>query len=590
MAGIDINSLFNLATRNQASGRLAEARAGFEAVLRSAPDWPDPYSKLGHVLRLMRLPEQALESFRRAAELAPNRAEFHANLGNMLGEMGRVAESTAAFARAIELDPKNAMYQFNMGIALGMEGRIDDAMDAYDAANRLRRDFAPPYLNLANALVELGRVDEAIAYYDQYIALRPNDVSARISGKLYSMHYSSRYGPRELLAESRKWDAYYSARFRASKSSFSNNRDPNRRLRIGYVSADFRNHPVGRPMLPPIELRDRNAFEVFCYSNFEGGDALTERFRASADHWRDTYRLDDDQLAALIRQDGIDIVVLTTILTTDTRLAALARKPAPVQLSVMDVVTTTGCWAMDYRVSDPHLDPTPASDAFYLEKSYRLPSFFVYYLPEDLPPVGPLPAARNGFVTFGCLNRMAKVSEASLRLWMELLNSVPNSRLIMQCVASRRRDQVRDEFVRAGVAADRVEFVGKYPPAEFFKLYNRVDISLDPFPYNGQSSLIDSLYMGVPSIALAGEHAVARVGISLLNTSGCTEFAAETPHDYIRIASELAGDVDRLAKCRATLRDRVRQSRLMDAPAFVKDLEAMYRDIWRQWCAAAPPR
>ena len=365
-----------------------------------------------------------------------------------------------------------------------------------------------------------------------------------------------------------------------------NNRSPDRRLRVGYVSPNFGSHPVGRFLLPLLESHDKESFETFCYASVEIADAMTDRCRAHADVWRDMLGLSDEQVAHAIRQDRIDILVDLTMHMRRNRLLVFARKPAPVQVTYLAYCGTTGLSTMDYRLTDPYLDPPGQDERFYSELSVRLPETYWCYRPAiETPPVNAQPALEAGHVTFGSLNNFCKVTPPALAAWSRLLQAVPKSWLLLHAHPGSHRDRVCEFLNEQGISPERVVFVDFQPMAEYFGVYQRIDVALDPFPYGGGTTTCDALWMGVPVVSLAGQTAVGRGGLSILSNIGLPELVACDTEQYVRIAAELAQDLPRLRDLRATLRQRMQSSPLMDVPRFARNIEAAYREMWRRWCA-----
>jgi predicted O-linked N-acetylglucosamine transferase (SPINDLY family) len=314
-------------------------------------------------------------------------------------------------------------------------------------------------------------------------------------------------------------------------------------------------------------------------------DALTEAVRARADAWRDITTLDDDVAALLVRADGIDILIDLSLHTADNRLLLFARKPAPVQVSYLGYVGTSGVSTIDYRLSDPQLDPPGADVSVYSEQTVRLARSYWCFHPVGLfPEVGPLPAQSGGGVTFGCLNNFCKVSSAALQLWAQVLGAVPGSNLLLHAPAGVDVAAVRKRFEVADVDGERVQFVGQQGWQAYLETYNRIDIALDPFPYNGGVTTADGLWMGVPAVTLLGQNAVGRAGSSILTNANLPELIADSPQAYVRLAAALAADLTQLAALRSGLRSRMTVSPLMNAPRFARDFEAALRQMWRDWC------
>jgi len=387
--------------------------------------------------------------------------------------------------------------------------------------------------------------------------------------------------------EHRKWDERHAQPLRASIRPHQNNRDPEKRLRIGFVSPDFRDHVVGRNILPLFEHRNRDQLEFFVYGDVLWPDGLTEEFQRLGDGWRSVLGLTDEQAAQVIRQDQVDILVDLTLHMANSRLLTFARRPAPVQVTYLGYCGTTGLSAMDYRLSDAYLDPPGTNLSDYSEQTIRLPGSYWCYKPKtDTPePVAP-PALSTGSITFGCLNNFAKVSAASLDAWGGILRAVPESRLVLHASSGTHRQRTLETFARSGVQPGRIEFVAGQPYHDYIKTYERIDISLDPFPYAGGITSCDSLWMGVPVVTLAGTQSpVSRGGCSILGNVGLTELIAPNVETYQSIAVNLANDLPRLANHRSALRQKMLESPLMNTARFTRNMEAVYRQIWRKWCA-----
>ena len=442
-----------------------------------------------------------------------------------------------------------------------------------------------PIRCLANLLADLQQIDQVIEFRRKAIDLDPKSVWAG-SDLLFTLHYHPNYGPREHYDEARAWAARHADPFASDLPAFPNDPDPDRRLRVGYVSPDFRDHPVGRLIEPAVALRDREAFEVVCYSEVAKPDHVSRHIRDLADGWVDTPGLSDEEVAAKVRTDRIDILVDCAGHFGNHRLGVFARRPAPVQVSAFGYCGTTGLTTIDYRITDAASDPPggPGAEAVHSEKLWRLPRVAWCYRPFDgAPDVGPPPALANGFVTFGCLNNLVKVTDQVVAAWSAVLAAVPGSRLLL--LGAARDENTARRFARHGIDPGRVEVAGRRPRAEYFALHHRVDIGLDPFPFNGDNTICDALWMGVPSVALVGDRFAARRGLSHLSAVNLGDLAAASVEEYVGTAVRLAADLPALADLRAGLRDRVGDSPLGDAPAYVADLEAAYRAMWRAWCA-----
>jgi len=588
-------TLGNLGNALQAKGELDEAIGIYGKALALRPNLPGMHFSLGNALRARGRWEQAIAAYQQALAITPGYADAWVALGVVFKEAGELEQAIAAYRRALALRPGFAEAWSNLGAALQEKGELDEAIAAYQRALALRPDLAEAHSNLGNALKETGQLDEAIASYRRSESLKPDSRTA--GNLLYALYAHPDYGPRRLLEEHSRWNETY-AKPRCGTAApgcdwpnTAGGGCATRKLRIGYVSPDLRDHPVGRFLLPLLEHHDRSGFEIVCYTDVRRPDAVTHRLAAHADIWRNSAGLSDDELAAIIRQDRIDILVDLAMHTKDNRLLVFARTPAPVQVTYLAYCGTTGLQTMDYRLTDPYLDPPGASDEFYSEKSIWLPhTYWCYTALPKAGEVGPLPALSARRVTFGCLNNFAKVTRAMVELWGQILQRTSGSRLVLHCRKGSHRERVIERFGRMGVGADRIELVDFLPTAEYLDRYRQIDIALDPFPYGGGTTTFDALWMGVPVVSLAGQTAVSRAGLSILSNLGLANaLVARTPEQYLQIATALAFDLSRLAGLRSTLRDRMRSSPLMDAPAFARDLEAAFRDMWQSTLRESAP-
>lgn len=511
----------------------------------------------------------------------PGLAAAHGLLGAAALQAGWPEDAISHLEQAIALDPGNAEFHGNCGEASRRCGRLKRAVQCFEAALRIRPDAAGAWHNLALAQQSLGDMQAAIAAFRRALELEPGNPGFH-SGMLFTLNWCAGVEGQEVLAEHRRWAALYADPLTAQAPAHANSADPERTLRIGYVGAKF----VACFVEPILAQRDRRQFEVVVYDNGAHEDADVQRLRALADDWRRIEAMPDAAVAELIRSDGIDILVDLIGHTRDNRLLVFARKPAPLQASYLGYLNTTGMQAIGYGITDACADPPGVADAYHQERLLRLPhSLWCFNPSAAMPEPGPLPALARGRITFGSFNHLPKINEAVRLLWARLLQSVPESRLVMVAVpAGENRDNLRETFARQGIAADRLEIHGMLDYAQYLDLCRETDIALDPFPCNGGTTSCDALWMGIPVVTLAGGFGVARAGVSLLSTLGLHRLIAQTPEQYLAIARNLAADLDALSALRSGMRARMRASPLMDAPGFTRALEAVYREIWRDWC------
>jgi predicted O-linked N-acetylglucosamine transferase (SPINDLY family) len=527
----------------------------------------------------------AVVRFQTALRLTPNDPKAYYRLARALAHRHRVAEAVLCYRQALRIDPEFADAHEELGDTLRRHRSttLDEPVSCYREAIRLKPDNAAAHHKLGRTLSNMGLVDDAITAYRRACQLHPNSAEFH-SRLLCCLHLHTDYDSAALGQEHDRWNERHAKALAPVIEWYSNDRDPNRRIRIGYVSAHLNNHPVGRFLLPLVKAHDRDNFEIYCYAGARAADELTAIFRDQSDRWYDVVDMTDESLADLIRRHRIDILVDLDAHMGGNRLLTFARKPAPVQVTYLAYCSTTGLSAMDYRLTDPFLDP-PGRPTHYAEESVCLPESYWCYQPStERPPVARLPALVNGQVTFGCLNSYFKVTLPTLTVWRELLLAVPGSRLLLHADPGTHRDRAAKFFAEKDVDLSRIVFVDFCPPAQYFELYHRIDIGLDPFPYAGGTTTCDALWMGVPVVSLAGRTAVGRGGLSILSNVGLSELVVQTPEEYVRIASNLAADLPRLTALRVGLRDRMLRSPLADAPRFARHVEGAFREIWQRWC------
>ena len=556
MTDLTIHAALDSAKRLHQAGRLQDAQSLYRQILSRQPDHPDALHLLGVIQFQQAQPNAAMELICRAIALDPGRPEFHCNLGVVLADVGRASDAIAAFQHALDLRP------------------------LYPEAHH----------NLGNSLRDMGLMDQAIAHYRQVLAIPPGDVESH-HNLVYAMHFIPG-DPAAVFQEHLNWNRIHAQPLAGQIPRHSNDAAPDRRLKIGYVSPDFRQHSVGFFLLNLLANHDPAAVEVFCYSDAARPDAATARFQQAAHHWKPVVGVADAQLAQIIIQDQIDILVDLAGHTAGNRLLVFARKPAPIQVSYCGYPDTTGLATMDYRFTDAYADPPGTTEQFHSEQLVRLPRCFLCYAPPaDGPEVGPVPAAAGGRITFGSFNSISKLSDATVAMWSAVLSAVPNSRLMIKSqglAGAPARQQVLERFAARGIAADRLELHGRIAsPAGHLELYHQIDIALDTYPYHGTTTSCEAMWMGVPVVTLAGKTHASRVGVSLLSNVGLEQLIAQTPEQYVQIAADLAKDLAALSVLRSALRSRLAASPLLDGSGLAREVEAAYRVMWKQWCESA---
>jgi protein O-GlcNAc transferase len=571
------------------AGNNQQAEHIFRKILEVQPNNITALHFIGVIYYQLKDYSSAIRFIKKALEFGPSYTDAYNNLGIVLQEAGQLDEAIACYRNVIKLNPQFDRAYYNLGSALKEKWEIDEAIYNYKQAIRLNPYLVEAYNNLGLAMQDQGNVEEAEKYYRHGLRLKPGFPLCH-SNLLLLMNYNSRHNAESVFSEHLQFSKNIAGPLYPSNPQYPNDPSPSRRLKIGYVSPDFRRHSVNYFIEPVLASHDHNQFEVFCYSDVLIQDNVTKDLQGYADQWRDISGIPDEKVSELIRGDGIDILIDLAGHTGYNRMPLFARRPAPVQASWLGYPNTTGLSTVDYRLVDEYTDPQGLTDPFYTEKLMRLPGSFLCYLPDkEGHAIGALPALKSGHITFGSFNYFPKVSPEAVTLWAAILKSLPGSRLILKSRNFADRTACRyalELFSGKGIAAARIELMSiKLSFAEHLDTYNRIDISLDTFPYNGTTTTCESIWMGVPVIALSGNTHASRVGLSLLTNLGLKELVAGTFEEYISIATALAGDLDGLQELRKSLRDRMTHSSLTDAKRFGINLETCYREMWMQWCA-----
>jgi protein O-GlcNAc transferase len=567
-------------------GRIDEALHAFRSALAIRPDFAQAHYNLGVALLEAKQPEAAEPALRRALALAPQITAIRIDLGNVLTALGRFTEAEQTHREALRMQPASTLAHLGLAAALRQRGELTDAETHCRHALQLDSGLVQAHKTLGLTLFQLGKVGEAEQAYRRALALEPLDHVA-FSSLLFLSNHQPHKSPVAIYEEHRE----FGRRFGAQKPlpPHRHNPDPDRPLRIGYVSADLRAHSVAFFFEPVLAKHDESQFEITCYHSYGQSDATTQRIKSLAHTWRDVWQFTDDQLAKLIREDGIDILVDLGGHTAHNRLLTFARKPAPVQAAWLGYLNTTGLDAMDWRITDAQACPAGMLERLHTETLLRLPhSQWCYQPPDPCPDVAPAPIVDTGICTFAAFSAPAKINERCIELWSAILREAPKSRLLVvpSGLMSPPADY-REHFARAGIPEDRLEIIPSKPFGDYLALHGRADVMLDTFPYTGGTTTCHTLWMGVPVITLVGDTATSRGGASLLSAVGLPDLVAQTPEQYVAIAVNLAANPERLQSLRRTLRERMRSSVLTDAARFTSNLERAYRMMWQQWCTSA---
>ncbi|MBV8538915.1 MAG: tetratricopeptide repeat protein [Alphaproteobacteria bacterium] len=578
---------FHLGNLYRAGRRLAEAGRCYRAAIDCAPAYLEAHNNLGYALVQTGRPEEAAECFRRALAIEPNYEGALTNLGNLLREQGKPDEALPYLQTAATSNPRSAPAQNNLGNAYKDLGRLDEAIASYRRAIDLTPNSAELHSNLGIVLQKLGDIPDAIVSFRHALALRPKSANA-YRNLLSALLFDPRTSPEALFAEHRRFGALFSRP--GGDTAWVTSRDPERRLRIGFVSSDFHDHPVARNLMPVLHHLDRSAFEVFLYSANPASDGLTARVRAMADGWRQISGESDEAAAARIQTDRVDILVLLAGRFDRNRPLIATYRAAPIQVSFHDPATS-GLESIDYLLSDRFLTPRRGAERF-VERVFCLPHFYVHPPLASAPPVETPPFRRNGYVTFGSCNKPSKLNDDVLRTWAELLRRVPGSRLLLkyrnQFVSPAVQERVTAAMRSANVDPARVQMPGETESfARHLRVYNAIDVALDPFPFTGSTTSFEALWMGVPLVTLAGQVMAARWTAAMLHALDLDDLVAHTVDGYVDLAARTAADPSMLEQLHATLRRRVESSPLCDEAGRARQVGRFLRSVWRRWCHSA---
>ncbi|MEA5617804.1 tetratricopeptide repeat protein [Cronbergia sp. UHCC 0137] len=563
------------------------AESHLRQALQLQPNEVEAFDQLIILLHKQGKSETAIALLQDKIQKFPDHVIAHSHLGTIYNDLGQFVKATFHLRRAVKLDPNLAIAYNHLGYALIHQGQLTQAIESCQQAIQINPDLGSGYVNMGFALNNQGRVEEAIVCFEEALRLDPNSHPGH-SNLLYAMNYDGANSATAIANAHYYWGKHCTASISAHQS-WSNSLKPERKLRIGYVSPDFRNHSVAYFIEPILTHHSDRKVRVFCYSNVPQPDAVTDRLRAIVQDWRDISHLNDQQVSELIQADQIDILVDLAGHTSNNRLPLFALKPAPIQVTYLGYPNTTGLDCIDYRLIDTYTDPIGLTDEYYTEKLIRLPHSFLCYQPSPTAPeVMDLPAKKEGYITFGSFNSLSKISSEVISLWSQILQAIPNSRIILKNLwfeDKPTRDRYLQMFADHGIEENRVKLIGLIPDSnDHLAFYGNIDIALDTFPYNGTTTTCEALWMGVPVITLEGETHTHRVGVSLLTSIGLPELIATICQDYVSIAVTLSTDLEKLSQLRSTLREKVANSPLCNALTHTRSIETAYRNMWRHYC------
>jgi predicted O-linked N-acetylglucosamine transferase (SPINDLY family) len=565
------------------AGKLEEAAEIYRHAIDLSPDFVEAYSNYGLVLSQLGRLDDAAAVYERALAIRPDYVSALINLGALLRDHGKPAESLPYLERAAALAPNSLAAHGNLGNALKDEGRLDEAIASYQRAVALDPNSAGLHNNLGLVLQKMGDIGAAIGSFRKAVSLRPKAVGPQ-RNLLSALLFDPESSPDAIVAEHRRFGQVFNVA--APARAWQNAPEPDRPLRVGFVSSDFHDHPVARNLLPILAGIDRSRFRTFLYAEVGVRDAVTDQCAKLVDGWREITNIGDAPAADLVRGDLIDVLFLLAGRYDRNRPLIAVYRPAPVQVSLFDPATS-GLDGIDYLLADPLLVPADERRLF-TERVVRLPSYYVNSPLTNAPPVSPAPSLRNGFVTFGSCNKPSKLNDDVLKAWAELMARVPNARLLLKYRNQFASSAVRRrlETVLGSATMARVQLnVEMESFTEHLATYDRIDIALDTFPFPGSTTTFEALWMGVPVVTICGSTMSARLGASALHAAGLDELIAPDRARYLALAADMASRPERIATYRQSLRSRVESSRLCDSRGYVRHFERVLRAMWHRWCA-----
>ena len=580
----------NLGLAFQERGRLDEAEASYRRALQIKSDFTDAHINLGNIYSDLGRLDKAQASYRRALQIKPNFASAHYNLGNTLMKLGQPKEAEASYRRALQIKPDFVNVHINLANILGGLGRLGESEASYRRALQIKPNSAETHCGLGITLMELGRLDEAETNCRKALEIKP-DFAMAYSNLLFLYGYHALVDPHEYLAQARNWEqACLPAQDRQAARHRVFQRPPlaGRRLKVGYVSGDFRQHSVSYFIEQLFAHHDRARIELFAYSTHGQRDAVTERLQALAEHWVPLVGIPDATIRERIEADGIDVLIDLSGHTKHNRLGVFARRAAPVQAYYLGYFASTGLTEMDYWIGDEILTP-PETDSHFSEQVWRLPRVSWSYVGKDAPPPNWLPAS-DGTVWVGSFNNLGKLTPATLTLWAKVLYALPEGKLLLKAKELgdiNNRQRILDTMAGHGILPDRIELQDSNTTpnwSDHMAYYDRLDIALDPVgAMGGVTTTCDALWMGTPVITLEGDRVSSRATAAILSAIGHTEWIAHSEAEYIGKVIALAHDVEQRKVLRSGQRSRVASSPLCDARDLAMSLENAYVEMFERW-------
>lgn len=569
-------------------GRFDNAIECFREVLKSEPTNYDAYNYIGNSLQEKRRFKEAIEYYDRAIKLNPDNPTSYINKGIALSSLERFDEAYLYFNKALSINPNLEPVYNYMALSLSIQGKLEEAIENYSRALLINPESKMALCNLAKIFADQGKGIEADKLYRYTLEKYPDDYIT-YQAYLMSLNYTNIYSSEFIFKEHIKFSERFFKHLNTSKNIYPNTPINDRPLTIGYISPDFKRHSVSYFIEPVLREHDKDNYRIICYSNVCIEDDVTERLKRYPDKWVDIFNIPDSDLFKKIQQDKVDILVDLAGHTAYNRISLLAQKPAPIQITWLGYPNTTGLSSIDYKIVDNITDPPSLNDNFYSEKLLRMPYSFLCYLPfESSPEIDQPPVIKNGYITFGSFNNIAKISTEIFQCWIEILKNIDNSHIILKGKVFSDKstcDYYLNLFERNNIDNKRVKLLSRiHSMKEHLKAYNMIDIALDTFPYNGTTTTCEALWMGVPVITLEGERHASRVGKSILTNIGLEDFIAQNYIEYVEIGKKLSNNINKLTDLRFTMRERLKKSVIMDYKKFTRDLENLYRTVWNIWC------
>jgi protein O-GlcNAc transferase len=571
-------------------GQLADAIKSYGLALAIKSDYSEAHNNLGAALHNLGQLEEAVTSYHHAVEAKPDYADAHFNLGNALRELGQLEDAVASYHRALEIKSDYAEAYTNLGTALRDMGKLEEAEASYRRALDFKSEYAEAHNNLGNTLRELGQLENAVACYRRALEIKPDYVDA-YTALLFCLSHSKEMDAQSLFAEHCNFGGRFEAPLRASWPQHRNSRDTERCLQVGFVSGDLHNHAVASFIEPILaHLKGHPKLSLHGYYNNTIEDSVTQRLRGYLKHWHKISTLSDETLAHKIQEDGIDILIDLSGHTALNRLLTFARKPAPIQVSWMGYPGTTGLTSIDYYLSDRFFTPQGQLDNQFMEKIVCLPAGAPFLPSSEAPKVNGLPALTNGYVTFGSFNRLSKLNHSVIALWSQLLRTLPDSRMLLGGMPEEGNYDVLIEwFAQEGIKRERLDFYPRGDMRSYLTLHHQVDICLDTFPYNGGTTTFHALWMGAPTLTLAGRSAAGRCGVAILSKIGMEQFIAYDEREFLQHGLYWSSNLVELAKIRSVIRTRFMGSAISNPELIAAGLERALHIMWQHWCEGQLP-